>query len=471
MSNSELIKQSINDYLKKLENGINKDLLKDINNFLEKYNNLNLLENDKELFLNFLNKIMIIIGDEKVSEPNIKAYIDYVNKKNSIIYELNNGDIDIQKINMLDEFFLDTKINFYVNLDEKSLRLIEEKLYKKLKEKNRANDYIKDLINNHKKIKFSLAIFLLMDLYKNNKHPAQIVSTLNKKTSVGYYNSVDGNININFNKFLSDFSLKNDRESINNYNIQLLLLIYHEAIHFLMLYNNHEYDLENNIMSIASNFESSHIHDEYYLEFCTNIGSIHYTSIFLQQLKLNDFDYYNYLLEGIKRDYYNKYYEVLEKVRLGDPHERIYRLVNEAIDKDELNDENFKNCYRLELRNNKIIQEREGKVFDDYELTTFEVKRILLVIMLEYARGNTYSSFNRDIVKDLVIMDTDSVISKYKSKEKKKSLQDLYLLINKNLRYTDDCIKESIMNLQVGYPYLNIVEYLWGKEKLVHSRN
>lgn len=471
MSNSTQIKQSINDYLKRLENGIDKELLKEINRFLEKYNSFNLLENDTELFLNFLNKMVMIIGNEKVSEPNIKTYIDYVNKKNSIINELNNGDINIQKINMLDEFFLDTKINFYVNLDKKSLRLIEEKIYKKLKEKNMGNDYIKNLINNHKKIKFSLVIFLIMDIYKSNKHPAQIVSTLNKRTSTGYYDSSEGNININFNKFISDFSLKNDRESIDNYNIQLLLLIYHEAIHFLMLYNNHEYDLENNIMDIASNFETSHIHDEYYLEFCANMGSVHYTSEFLRQLKLNDFEYFNYLLEGIKTDYYNKYYEVLEKVRLGDPHERIYRLVNDAIDKDEFVNENFKNSYRLELRKNKIIQEREGKVFDDYELTIFEIKRILLVVMLEYAQGNTYSSFNRDIVKDLVIMDTDLVINKYKSKEKKKSLQNLYFLINKNMRYTDDYIKESIMNLQVGYPYLNVVEYLWGKEKLVHSRN
>ncbi len=441
-----------------------------IEKFIKKYNNFSLSEKQKELYLEFLNEMTLYLKP-KSEFKYIKSFFKYLTLKNKIISLLNETKMDLSVLNTVDEFFLDNEINFYLNLEEKTIRQIEDKLYRKLKINNLGFDYIKTQLENSKKINISLVIFLLIDFYKNNRHPALIVTTLNKGCYPNYYNAFNGNINIGFSSFKEKFkTLKNDKETNNLYNIKLLNLIYHECVHFLMLYNNDEYYYENKIMEIYEQFNAGYfLHDEFYLEYCANMGALKLSENLVNKLNLKNGEYIKYILNGWRDEYFNKYYEVVEGVRTIDANQRIYKLVENVINSSDY-DDNFKNYWLDILKENKINQEKNQKIFDNYQYTISEMKKILLVILLEYSQNRTYSNFNRDIIKDLILLNTDDVIKKYMDLKTKNALQKLYLQINKNVLYTGKMIEKSIKKLPMGYPYLEKIQYLSELENLVYKK-
>lgn len=441
-----------------------------IEKFIEKYTNFSLSEKQKEQYLEFLNEMTLYLKP-KSEFKYIKNFFKYLFLKNKIISLLNENKLDLSVLNTVDEFFLDNEINLFLNLDEKTIRQIEDKLYRKLKINNLGFDYIKSQLENFKKMNISLAIFLLIDFYKNNRHPALIVTTLNKGCYPNYYNSLNGNINIGFSSFKKGFkTLKNDKETNNLYNIKLLNLIYHEVVHFLMLYNSDEYYYENKIMEIYEQFNVDYfLHDEFYLEYCANMGALKLSEDLVDKLNLKNGEYIKYILNGWRNEYFNKYYEVVEGVRTINANQRIYNLVEHVINSSNY-DDNFKKYWLDMLKGNKINQEKNEKIFDDYQYTILEMKKILLVILLEYSQNRTYSNFNRDIIKDLIILNIDDVIKKYMDLKNKNALQQLYLLINKNVLYTDEMVEQSIKKLPMGYPYLEKIQNLSEMENLVYIK-
>ena len=152
---------------------------------------------------------------------------------------------------------------------------------------------------------------------------------------------------------------------------------------------------------------------------------------------------------------YNSFYKVIEGVRTVDVHEKNYESIINYIEK-EYNEKD--KDYLLEyVKYNKYKQECDNVFSDDYLLDSEEVKRILLVTILEYSQNNVYSHFNSELMQEIVTKKIDELISKYSMKEYKKRLQELYLTMNAKEIYTNEKIKNMVLTLPMNYFLLDKV--------------
>ena len=455
-----------------LSKNINQDLLKELNEFLFVNNSSTILDK-KDFYLKFLNDLITLLPFMHTGFDSIDKWFLYNDEKNKVIKILQQDELDSDSLSIIDDFFLNEKIRYYVNLDDKSLRMIEDKLYRKLVSGNQAYNLLQQKLANNEQLNISLGVYLALEFYRNSKHPAQIV-TFNRGSYFGHYNNADGNINIDLEKFLrftnNNISLENSQNNNILFNLELLQLIYHECTHFKMLYNNDEYYYETELADISADYNIDNIHDDFYLEFCANTESCKQCIALLKKLDFQNRDYLIYLLENINYDYLKAYYHIINGVRTIDPHEQIYSELEEVIKADKINDDNHNKYALAKLKQNKNEQEVKNAIFDNYTFSEEEIKKILLVVMLEYKDGHTYSRFNQDIIKDILTLELSMVILKYQRLEYKKALQELYRSINKNKNYDEKETLSSIMALPIGYPFLDKIQELSNQPGLVNRK-
>ena len=472
MFNIEDIEYKIN-YFKSelLSKRLDLSFLQEIETFLE--TNSNQLKSHRDLFLQFLGDLITLLPNKKYNLPMIDNLFLYNQEKNRIIQYLQNDNLSIENLDIIDSFFLNPRIIFYVNLDTKNLRQIEDKLYRRLLSNNKGSSFIREKISESCRLNLSLGIFLIIDFYRKNKHPAQIV-TFDKGAHFGHYDNEAGNINIDLEKFYHHITnvlqLENSKEDNTFFNMELMKLIYHECVHFKMLYKNDSYHYETELVDIVSDFDIDEIHDSLYLEFCANAESCLMSIDLIRNLAPSNGDYLIYLLENSYQDILSNYFHTINGVRTIDPHDEIYKKVEEMITTSKEYDARYLDYALKRLRNNKNDQEISDSVFDAYSLTVEELKRIFLVILLEHKDGHTYSRFNQDVLKDILVLDNDILLEKYLKLEYRKSLQALYVKINSIKNYDSQTIKEAIMSLPMDYPFLDKIQVFSNKKGLISLR-
>jgi hypothetical protein len=472
MNDIQTIESKVNYYKSELlSKRINGDLLINLNDFMQQMNTT--VHENPDFYIGFLNDLITLLPNQNYNLSEIDQLFFYNAEKNKILNILQNAELSIANLRSIDEFFLDKKVLKYLNIDIKSLRLIEDKLYRKLLSKENGINIIYELMAKKERLPFSLGIYLAIDFYRKSKHPAQVV-TFSKGLHIGHYNHESGNINIDIDKFLDfvnkEINLKDKPDDNLLYNLELMRLVYHECVHFKMLYQTDEYHYETELSDIASDYNTDDIHDSFFLEFSAEAEACIMAIDLIKRLNYPNHEYAIYLLENAYQDVLGNYYHVINGVRTSNPHEFIYQKLEEIITKDSNHDDKYKQYSIERLHKNKNEQELVNSVFDEYVYQEEELKKIFLVIMLEHSMQRTYSRFNQDVIKDLITMNYSDVILKYQKPECKKSLQELYLTIQKAYNYNDASINVAIMRLPMDYPFLNIIQILSNKESLVNSK-
>ena len=191
MPNDEEIKYLMNYYIDSLNQGVSLAILQKIDHFISlmKKETLNdALNNDYVLFLKRIYpKMPDNIPEELTNLTNLDKY--------HLLYErlidILNGDFAFKTLAKIDTLWLDDNLTYYLNLDEKEERILEDKIYKKLKTDNIGFSYLNKTLKQKLKISPTICIFLVLDFLKNNKHPAQIVTINNHNESEDNVNEVE----------------------------------------------------------------------------------------------------------------------------------------------------------------------------------------------------------------------------------------------------------------------------------------
>ena len=239
------------------------------------------------------------------------------------------------------------------------------------------------------------------------------------------------------------------------YNLTVLKEIYKKCIMFSMRENKeiNEYDI--NLWKIIVKCIPVCLKYSYY-ENQASLKAIDYVNNLLSnELENTQSNKYITVFKKIYDNMYNSFYKVIEGVRTVDVHEKNYESIINYIEK-EYNEKD--KDYLLEyVKYNKYKQECDNVFSDDYLLDSEEVKRILLVTILEYSQNNVYSHFNSELMQEIVTKKIDELISKYSMKEYKKRLQELYLTMNAKEIYTNEKIKNMVLTLPMNYFLLDKV--------------
>jgi hypothetical protein len=426
MPNDEEIKYLMNYYKDSLNETVSLAMLQKINNFISsnKLNLPNSLKNDYITFLSFLNSKLSVVPSDLTNLHDLQLY--YITLHDTL--NLLNHKLDLKDLNKIDKIF---NYTYYLNLDSKNERLLESKLYKLLTE----NGYslLNECLKKKLKINISLIIFLALDYLKNNKHVAQIITLNNLQKE-------DENLNLIIN---------------DNYtNEEILLYLYQECNIFCLTYHNTIYIYETNLLNILSSYDITPIKNLFYLNFISKINS--YEEL-IKIYKRNNIDYSH--LFTLKVNLFNSYYGLLQGIKTVTPYIRLYKRIDDLI-LTLKTPESKKDLLLNQVHKNKYEQLNNNSFYGSYLLSEEDIKKILLIIILSYSKNKTYSNFNRDIIKDIILNDINDVIKKYHTLEFQPNLQELYVLINKDNLYTKEVIQSSLKELPIDYYLLDKINSL-----------
>ena len=429
----------------------------EINNFIDRYINYDFSVDEKSKFIDFLNNVNVSKSKYKYVN-NLYEYQQLIKNVSNI---LKKEYIDINDLAYFDELFKNEKYLLFLNYDIKTLRRLEDQLYRKLKQNNGINNYLVYYLDNNIKISIAILVCLAIDFYRINHHPAQTVTFYQNIQEQILKNNKDINININYNLFKVS-----DKDNL-VYNIKLIAFIYRECTYFKILYNNNEFLYDVNLMKIAMNYDVKKIINDFYLEHVALINGYNLTKELIDKLTLKKSEKVNDVISNLVFNINDSYYNIVNGVRTNNTRDKVYNELYEIVKNDVINDKKINDENIKRLNENKYKQEMNGLVYDDYSLNKLEIKRIILVILLEYTKGKTYSRFYQDVLKDVVSLKISDVVDKYMKKEYRNSLQKLYLEINDNTNYTDLEIKKSILKVPVHYPYIDKIKYLSLNEDII----
>ena len=378
--------------------------------------------------------------------PNLKDLFTYKKLMARVSSILRKESISYQNLKAIDALFDNYDVRDYLSNDEKILRKdLEMLLFNRLGKDGLGDSLIKHALECNLKLPNVLCVYLCLKYYKDIKHPAMIVTFYQDEMTVLE------SINIDFES-LYELCVEKDYYE---YNLTVLKEIYKKCIMFSMRENKeiNEYDI--NLWKIIVKCIPVCLKYSYY-ENQASLKAIDYVNNLLSNELENTQS--NKYITGFKKIYdnmYNSFYKVVEGVRTVDVHEKNYESIINYIEK-EYNEKD--KDYLLEyVKYNKYKQECDNVFSDDYLLDSEEVKRILLVTILEYSQNNVYSHFNSELMQEIVTKKIDELISKYSMKEYKKRLQELYLTMNAKEIYTNEKIKNMVLTLPMNYFLLDKV--------------
>lgn len=424
MPNDEEIKYLMNYYIDSLNQGVSLAILQKIDHFISlmKKETLNdALNNDYVLFLKRIYpKMPDNIPEELTNLTNLDKY--------HLLYErlidILNGDFAFKTLAKIDTLWLDDNLTYYLNLDEKEERILEDKIYKKLKTDNIGFSYLNKTLKQKLKISPTICIFLVLDFLKNNKHPAQIVTINN-------HNESEDNVNLDFENYVN--------------NEDYLLYLYKESFLFILMYHNNAYIYEKQLKEILKDVKIPSPETLFYVDFTAYISSL----LTLTKLyKVNGID--SSLLKEKETFLTKQYYGLLEGVRTINPFDNLYDVLEKKVTEEKIT-QSKKDIIISGLRKNRYEQIAHKSLYGNYILTKEELQKIFLIIVLSYAKGKTYSNFNRDVIKDFITYDLTKLFAKYQKIEYQNGLQKLYMQINAEILYTEEVIENSLRSLPIDY--------------------
>ncbi len=429
-----------------LSNYIN--IVTDIDHFLG--NNRKYIEDKyRKLYSEFLTFVYERINTKLINLddfPNLKDLFTYKKLISHASSILRKESISYQNLKSIDSLFDNYAVRDYLSNDEKTLRKdLEMLLLNKLGKDGLGDKLVKHALESNLKMPNVLCVYLCLKYYKDIKHPAMIVTFYQEEMAVLE------SINLDF-EALSKLCIEKDYF---NYNLTILKEIYKKCLMFSLRETKeiNEYDI--NLWKIIIKCIPECLKYSYY-EIHSSLKAIEYINNLLDNELINIQS--NKYITGFKNIHdtlYNSFYKVVEGVRTIDVHEKNYETIINYVEK-EYNEKDKE--YLLEyIKYNKYKQECDNVFSDDYLLNAEEVKRILLVAILEYSQNNVYSHFNSELMQEIVTKTNDELINKYMLKEYKKRLQELYITMNEKEIYTNEKIKNMVLTLPMNYFLLDKV--------------
>jgi hypothetical protein len=396
----------------------------------------------------------------------LESFLKYQKDANDLMAELQENH-DESILRRIDKFITSDYIK-YLCLDYKALKTFEDTFYKSFNKDDVGVNLIKNCLENNQKIYFSLALFLTIKNYRDKKRDVQVVTLKTGNKNSGLYDRETGNINFDFahfeQKMKEEFSGdQRSKDFIINYNLEILLLVLHEFEHFKTIYKKNDYYYEDQLEFLSVLLGATELHDNLYLEFLAEYNAHEdLISLLNSSLTNSSSDFLIERLEADKENIYNHYYDVVEGVRTRDTSSYVYKYLQEKIALSSMS-AHEKDKALMALNINKAKNTNIERI----DLTDSEIKKILLVILLEHSKGHFYDGIYRQLILDLTTKNIEEVMQKYQSKLYTSSLQDLYHMINTETLYDDSEITSSMRNLPIDYVFLDKICYLSGKKEFM----